>query len=279
MMNKDILFQYLLPHHLVSRCMGWFVTRRWEWLKNWQITTFMRTYKVGLCEAEKQNIADYATFNEFFTRTLKPGIRPIDASTDTLVSPADGMIGQIGRLNGGAMIQAKGQDYELEGLVGSDLALDFIDGHFITIYLSPSDYHRVHMPCTGRISKTRYIPGKLFSVNPQTTAAIPQVFARNERLVCVIETEFGPVLLVMVGAMLVNGIVTRWAGKITPFQQNQSINLDKENVSYSKGEEMAYFEFGSTVILILPKKAIHFLEHCKESSKINMGEAIAVTQP
>ena len=160
----------------------------------------------------------------------------------------------------------------MQDLVGHDWATYFMDGQFINIYLAPSDYHRVHMPCTGKIISTRYIPGRLFSVNPKTTAAIPAVFTRNERLVCAIETEFGSVLLVMIGAMLVNGIVTKWAGKITPFKQQQSSLL---TVPYRKGEEIAYFEFGSTVILILPKHRVNCLEHCKDKQKINMGEAIA----
>ena len=274
MINKNLLLQYLLPHHFVSWCAGLFVTRRWKWLKNWQISQFMRVYKVSLAEAEKEHIADYATFNEFFIRALKPELRPIDLSIHSLVSPADGVIGQIGKIDHEKIIQAKGHDYKLQDLVGADLAKDFIDGQFITIYLSPSDYHRVHMPYTGKIITTRYIPGKLFSVNPKTTAAIPQVFTRNERLICSIETELGPMLLVMIGAMLVNGIVTKWAGKITPIAQNQSISLDTQHIIYNKGEEIAYFEFGSTVILITPKNDFRWLETCKNDLKINMGMAI-----
>lgn len=274
MINKDSLLQYLLPHHFVSWCVGIFVTRRWTWLKNWQINKFMRTYNVTLAEAEKEHVANYATFNEFFIRKLKPECRPIDSSINTLISPADGIIGQVGQTHQGQMIQAKGHHYQLQDLVGHDLAMNFIDGHFVNIYLSPADYHRVHMPYTGQITATRYVPGKLFSVNPQTTAAIPHVFTRNERLICSIETEFGPLLLVMIGAMLVNGIVTKWAGKITPVKQDQSIKLETKSVIYDKGEEIAYFEFGSTVILILPKQRINWSEYCKNDTKVKMGSAI-----
>src|SRR3989338_7813535 len=143
MINKDILLQHLLPHHFVSWCVGIFVTRRWTWLKNWQINKFMRTYNVTLAEAEKEHVADYATFNEFFIRKLKPERRPIDSSIDTLVSPADGIIGQIGQIHDEQMIQAKEHHYQLQDLVGNDLATGFSDGHFINIYLSPADYHRV----------------------------------------------------------------------------------------------------------------------------------------
>jgi phosphatidylserine decarboxylase len=271
MINKNLLLQYLLPHHLVSWCTGIFVTRRWGWLKNWQIKTFIQKYPINLKEAEKENIADYATFNEFFTRKLKPQSRPIDHAHSILISPVDGTIGQMGKIHDQTMIQAKGHTYQLQDLVGKDLASDFVDGQFINIYLSPSDYHRVHMPYTGQISETRYIPGKLFSVNPETTRAIPNVFARNERLICKIETAFGPLLLLMVGAMLVNGIVTNWAGKITGRKPHSTAM----NVTYDKGQEIAYFEFGSTVILILPKNRIHWIEKNPDNMNIIMGTAIA----
>lgn len=282
MIKKNVLMQYLLPHHLSSWCIGLFVTRPWPWLKNWQIKKFMRTYAVSLKEAEKENVDDYLTFNEFFTRKLKPELRPINQAENILTSPVDGVIGQVGQIHRQEMIQAKGHTYQLQELVGEDLAKDFIDGEFINIYLSPSDYHRIHMPYTGQITATRYIPGKLFSVNPKTTSTIPKVFARNERLVCKIETVCGPLLLVMIGAMLVNGIVTKWAGKITrnpwaPLSTNATrlINMEKQAITYNKGEEIAYFEFGSTVILILPKNSVHWLENCKTNDKLKMGASIA----
>lgn len=272
-MNKKLLLQHLLPHHFLSWCCGIFVTRRWKRLKNWQINTFLRKYPVDLRSAEKETVTEYATFNDFFTRTLKTHARPIDKNPRHLVSPADGSIVQLGKIEQGALIQAKGQTFQLDSLVGSENATPFLNGNFINIYLSPTDYHRVHMPFDGKIVETAYFPGKLFSVNPNTTIGIPNLFPRNERLVCVIETSVGKMLLVMVGAMLVNGIVTNWAGKVTPFKQKEQKPL---SISYQKGDEIAHFQFGSTVILILPEACSEWTENCKKSSHILMGAPFLV---
>lgn len=276
MIKKNVLTQYLLPHHFISWCLGQFVTQKFRPLVNWQINKFIRTYGVNIHDAEKTNVSDYKTFNEFFTRRLRPELRPIDTQPDSIISPADGFISEFGNINKQTLIQAKGLNYTTSALLASSkLADTFYDGQFMTIYLSPKDYHRVHMPFTGKLIQTTYVPGRLFSVNPKTTAMIPNIFTRNERLICLFETRFGPMAVILVGAMLVNGIYTHWAGKVTPFRK-LTTQLFEKNKIINKGAEIGYFEFGSTVIVLLPKDSGNWIKNERNGQFIKMGQVIAM---
>ncbi|KGE77341.1 archaetidylserine decarboxylase [Halomonas salina] len=243
------LIQYPLPHHLLSRLIGRLADCRLPWLKDVLIRAFIRQFKVDMGEAHQPDPSAYPSFNEFFTRPLKDGARPIG---EGLVSPADGTLSQFGRLEHGRLIQAKGHDFTAADLLGGDLeaAGRYRDGSFATVYLSPSDYHRVHMPVAGTLREMVYVPGRLFSVNAATTHHVPNLFARNERLVCHFDTEHGPMGLVLVGAMIVAAIETVWAGQITPLPRGdvQRIRFDTP-VHLEKGEEMGRFKLGSTVVM------------------------------
>ena len=213
-----VALQYLIPQHLLSRLVGTLAASEIRWIKNPFINWFRQRYGVDMSEAADSEPTNYPSFNAFFTRALKPGSRPIDASPNAIISPADGAISQLGTITGDRIFQAKGQNYTTTELLGGDdkMAALFADGLFATVYLSPRDYHRVHMPVAGKLLRTIYVPGDLFSVNQATAAHVPSLFARNERLVCLFETDFGPMALVLVGAMIVAGIETVWAGQIAP---------------------------------------------------------------
>ncbi len=246
-----LTLQYVLPHHLLSNIV--YRATRWKFKpwKNGLIRIIVWRFKPNLDEAQSAEPADYASMNAFFTRTLKPGARPIDASPQGLCSPADGAVSQLGKISSGRIVQAKRHDFSVEQLLADDpSAAAFSDGHFATIYLSPKDYHRVHMPLSGTLLKSIYVPGRLFSVAPLTTDHIPGLFARNERLVCLFETEFGPLAVILVGAMLVSSIESVWdgeCGSLTEVHHQQPA----ESVHLSKGDEMGRFNMGSTVILLL----------------------------
>jgi phosphatidylserine decarboxylase len=257
-----IIIQHILPQHLLSRCTGWLANLRHpEWLKNWLIHIFIKQFKVDMTEASEPDPTRYASFNEFFTRPLREGARPL-AEAD-LVCPADGAISQLGPIEFGRIFQAKGQLFSTVELLGGDTqrAAQFIDGNFATVYLSPRDYHRVHMPITGRLTATSYIPGQLFSVNQVTAENVPRLFARNERMVCYFDTAAGPMALILVGAMVVAGIETVWSGQVAPptsspvFHDYVSL---PEPVELEQGAEMGRFMLGSTVILLFPKGAVEF---------------------
>ncbi|RAH38548.1 MULTISPECIES: archaetidylserine decarboxylase [unclassified Halomonas] len=243
------LIQYPLPHHLLSRLIGRLADCRVSWVKDLAIRAFIRQFKVDMGEAHQPDPSAYPSFNAFFTRPLKDGARPIG---EGLVSPADGTLSQFGRLEHGRLIQAKGHDFTAADLLGGDLeaAGRYRDGSFATVYLSPSDYHRVHMPVAGTLKEMVYVPGRLFSVNAATTHHVPNLFARNERLVCHFDTEHGPMALVLVGAMIVAAIETVWAGQITPLPRGgvQRIRFDSP-VHLEQGEEMGRFKLGSTVVM------------------------------
>jgi phosphatidylserine decarboxylase len=257
-----IIIQHILPQHLLSRCTGWLANLRHpEWLKNGLIHMFIKQFKVDMTEASEPDPTRYASFNEFFTRPLREGARPL-AEAD-LVCPADGAISQLGPIEFGRIFQAKGQLFSTVELLGGDTqrAAQFIDGNFATVYLSPRDYHRVHMPITGRLTATSYIPGQLFSVNQVTAENVPRLFARNERMVCYFDTAAGPMALILVGAMVVAGIETVWSGQVAPptsspvFHDYFSL---PEPVELEQGAEMGRFMLGSTVILLFPKGAVEF---------------------
>lgn len=282
-MNHKILRQYVVPHHLFSRLMGWFTTRTFAWLKNWQIRTFIKTYHVEMSEAEHATPENYVNFTHFFTRHLKAGARPLAGSENDVISPADSRIAQMGDIEGDRLIQAKGHSFSVDELLGgdADLAGEFQDGSFSTLYLAPADYHRVHMPIKGRLTKMIYVPGKLFSVNLHTADHVPKLFARNERVVCIFETERGPMAMVLVGAMFVASICTTWAGVVTPGAKKAITVENYESgapIILNRGDEMGYFNFGSTVILLFGKDKINWTDNYGLGDHILMGQSLESVQ-
>ena len=243
--------QFLLPQHLLSRLMFRFASIQIPWIKNRFTSWFVSNYKVNLNEAQLEDIEEYKHFNDFFTRALKDGSRPI--SDSKVVSPVDGVVSQFGSIKEELIVQAKGKKYSVEALLAENSKNDLYTS-FVTIYLSPKDYHRIHMPLDGSLKSMKYIPGNLFSVNQRTVDDIDQVFARNERLVCYFDSEYGEIALVMVGAIFVGSMETSWEGQITP-PYNKSVKTfeyDSRQIKLSKGEELGRFNMGSTVILLLP---------------------------
>jgi phosphatidylserine decarboxylase len=278
---KDDLFiasQYVLPHHWLSRLVGKLAACENTWLKNQLITRFIRQYDVRLDEAQRQHPQDFRSFNDFFTRELLPEARPLDNAADSLLSPADGAISQIGHIQRGRIFQAKGQEFSLTELLGGSRprAEDFVGGKFATLYLSPRDYHRVHMPMAGKLREMIYVPGSLFSVNQTTAERVPGLFARNERLVCIFDTEHGPMAMVLVGAMIVAAIETVWAGRITPPTRELKVTdyRDPQPVELDKGEEMGRFCLGSTVVLCFPDGMVDWSKELEAGSPIRMGSRL-----
>ncbi len=274
-----ILIQYLLPQHLLSRLVGKLAETRLPWLKNLLITQFIRAYDVNMAEAQEAEPEAYANFNAFFTRALRDGARPI-AEGAQLACPADGAISQIGEIKAGRIFQAKGQDYSLLKLLGGDQSLEaeFLGGSFATIYLSPKDYHRVHMPLKGKLRSMHYIPGQLFSVNTTTAENVTDLFARNERTVCVFDTEHGPMAMILVGAMIVAGIETVWEGQVAPIERRIRVSdytKPPTSLELEKGEEMGRFKLGSTVILLFGQDKIEWLENFSAGTPTRLGEALA----
>jgi phosphatidylserine decarboxylase len=283
---QDRLFvalQYLLPQHFLSRLVYRLTRSRSTRLKNLLIRSFLRGFSPDLSEALQPDPFAFGSFNEFFTRALKPGARRIDPA-DGLVSPVDGAISQIGRLDGTQLLQAKGHSYSLEALLdcahtGAQWAPRFVGGCFATLYLAPFNYHRIHMPVDGTLRAAWYVPGKLFSVNAVTAASVPELFARNERVVCIFED--GPRLfaLVLVGALFVGSMETVWHGEITPRNPRQPLELPltaaRAPLRLAKGEEMGRFNMGSTVILITPAGMIDWLSSAKARDSICVGLPLA----
>ena len=252
---------YPLPHHAISRITHWAVRVATPWFKNLLIKTFIRVFKVDMSEALEEEPTAYPTFNAFFTRALKPEARPMPDDPDAILSPADGTISQMGPIEGDTIFQAKGHGFTTAELLGGDEALaeEFRDGWFATIYLSPRDYHRVHMPMTGTLRKMIHVPGRLFSVAPFTVRTVPKLFARNERVACIFDTEHGPMALVLVGAINVGSIETAWAGEVVPPARqaprkspDKTLNEAPEKI-IAKGQEMGRFNMGSTVVALFPR--------------------------
>lgn len=278
-----ILRQYIVPHHPLSRFMGWFTTRTYPWLKNWQIRTFIKKYKVDMSQAEHEKAEEYVNFTHFFTRHLQPDARPLAQGDDSILSPADSCIAQMGKIEGYRLIQAKEHSFSVDELLGGDLAdaKMFENGQFTTLYLAPADYHRVHMPIKGTLKKMIHVPGKLFSVNLQTAERVPNLFARNERVVCIFETDVGPMAVVLVGAMFVASICTTWAGVVTPggSAQKQEFRYNEGSpIVLERGEELGYFNFGSTVILLFGQDKINWLTGCALGDHVSMGQQLASVQ-
>jgi len=271
-----ISLQYLIPQHILSRMIGFFANCRWVWLKNLMIAWFIKCYQVDMSIAEKDKISDYATFNEFFIRKLQPSVRPVATASGIIISPVDGRISQIGDIMQEDLIQAKGSYYSLETLLGgAKLGQKFQNGKFITLYLSPKDYHRVHMPLTGKLLEMTYVPGSLFSVNPATTSHIPGLFTKNERIICVFETPIGYMAVIMVGAMLVASINTVWAGKVTPNKDKSIKSNSYKDIELGGGEEMGYFAMGSTVIVLFEPKRMHWDAELTIDYTVQLGQKIA----
>ena len=275
-----ISFQHLVPQHLLSRLVGKLADSKTPWVKNTFIKWFTKQYAINLSEAKEEIATNYPSFNAFFTRELKEGVRPIDDNPLHIVSPADGAFSQLGKIHHNRVFQAKGKDFSLSALLGGDTqrAADFIDGEFATIYLSPSDYHRVHMPVSGTLTHTTYIPGDLFSVNQTTAKGVEQLFARNERLVAYFDTEFGPMAMILVGAMIVAGIETVWSGQEAPRLKKPIHTPFKgiipDPVHLNKGEEMGRFKLGSTVILLFANNKMSWQAGLTADSPIKLGNTI-----
>jgi len=272
------MLQYVIPQHALSRLVGWFASTEIGFIKDTFITKFAKKYQVNMDEALVEDLSSFASFNDFFTRELKDGARPIAEGEGVLVSPADGAVSQLGKIELGKVFQAKGRDFSVTTLLGGDSerAATFLNGEFATIYLSPKDYHRVHMPCAGKLLETVYVPGDLFSVNPTTAQGVDGLFARNERLVCMFETEYGPMAMVLVGAMIVAGIETVWSGQVCPLPKKAQVqDYTQSEVRLEKGQEMGRFKLGSTVVLCFPEDCVKFLEEIKAESPLMMGQALA----
>lgn len=274
-----ILLQHLLPQHLLSRLVGRLAECRTPWVKNLFINWFRQRYQVDMSQALQPDPEAYEHFNAFFTRALKPDARPLDNTPGALLSPADGAISQLGPIEQGRIFQAKGRSYSLNTLLGGDAARaqPFINGQFATIYLSPRDYHRVHMPIAGTLRESIYIPGDLYSVNQVTAAGVDNLFARNERLVAIFDTELGPMAMVLVGAMIVAGIETVWNGQVAPLPR-QPLVLDaapgQKQVQLAAGEEMGRFKLGSTVILLFGPEVMGWAEQLAAGDAVVMGRSI-----
>jgi phosphatidylserine decarboxylase len=275
--------QYLIPQHFLSRIVYRLTRSRSPGTKNALISNFIRGFSPDMSDAIQPEPLAYASFNEFFTRALKPGARPIDPNGSVLVSPVDGAISQIGPLDGSQVMQAKGHYYSLEALLGSsdsqtDWVSRFSGGRFATLYLAPFNYHRIHMPLSGTLIAAWYVPGKLFSVNAVTAAAVPGLFARNERVVCIFED--GPRLfaMVLVGALFVGSMDTVWHGEVTPRNPRKGMQLPldatRAPLRLEKGDEMGRFNMGSTVILITPPNTIDWLSNMSTGTRISVGQPL-----
>ena len=272
-----VLPQYLLPKQALTLLAGRVARAQGGALTTRLIQWFVQRYQVNMLEAADPDVASYISFNDFFTRALKTGARPL-AKAD-LLCPVDGAISQFGAMDGPQIFQAKGHQYSSTALVGGDAALaaQFDNGHFATLYLSPRDYHRIHMPCAGRLMRMVYVPGDLFSVNPTTARGVPGLFARNERVVCVFEGTHGPFVLVLVGATIVGSMATTWHGAVNSPRPVQLTDwrYDKENIMFKQGDEMGRFLLGSTVVMLFPKGPLQFNPAWQPGGAIRLGEVMA----
>jgi phosphatidylserine decarboxylase len=273
--------QYLLPQHLLSRLMYRLARLEAAPFPWFSIRAFVRLNCVDLSEAEHSDPSDYPSLAAFFTRALRPGVRPLDPDPAAVISPVDGKISQLGTIHGGHLIQAKWHDYTVGDLLDGETAVSrqFDGGTFATIYLSPRDYHRVHMPLAGDLTEMSYAGGRLFSVNRMTAELVPGLFARNERVMSLFDTEVGPMAMVLVGAIFVGGIETVWAGEVTPampgvWSRRHNYRIDSPHVRLERGEEMGRFNLGSTVILLFPPGAVTWDESLTPGDEVRMGQRI-----
>lgn len=283
MLSKvSVLFQYLLPKQFLTQLAGFLADKQLGIVTTWFIKLFVKCYRVDLEEAEKQTANQYQTFNAFFSRRLAEGKRPIIEDESVLTFPADGVMSQFGHIEGEQLIQAKGHYYSLDALLACDKQLVeiFKDGLFATTYLSPRDYHRIHMPCNAILREVIYVPGSLFSVNKNTTENIANIFARNERAICVFDTDFGPMVQILVGATIVGSIELSWFGKVCPPREGimKRWSYPKEGdgvIMLSKGDELGCFNLGSTVITLFSKTKVAFSSQIQEGFITRVGAEFA----
>lgn len=273
----SVLLQYLLPKQALTRLMGWLASQPAGPFIRWIMRAFVARYGVNMSEAADPDLGHYQSFNDFFTRALRPGARPLaDAA---LLCPVDGAISQFGRIEHGQIFQAKGHHYSTTALLGGDAALaaQFANGSFATLYLSPRDYHRIHMPCEGRLVRMIHVPGELFSVNPVTARGVPGLFARNERVVCIFESAVAPFVLTLVGATIVGSMATVWHGVVNPPRRKmaQSWDYQDQRIVLKRGEEMGRFLLGSTVVMLFPEPALRFNPAWAATRGVQMGEPMA----
>ncbi|CAM4151421.1 archaetidylserine decarboxylase [Acinetobacter pragensis] len=276
-LKKQIFIQAqrVVPQHKLSRVVGKVAASENPLLKNAVISAFKAQYGIDMSIAEQSNALKFKSFNEFFTRSLKDGVREIDTDASSIVSPADGAISQLGKIEAGDIFQAKGQSFSVEKLIADpQLAQPFKNGQFATVYLSPKDYHRVHMPFAGTLTETLYVPGELFSVNQTTAENIPGLFARNERMVCLFDTELGRMAVVLVGAMIVAGIETVATGKVKPTGR---LELNQHNLFLEKGAELGRFYLGSTAVVLFEENKMQWDAEFKANSAVVMGKALGHT--
>lgn len=267
--------QKVVPQHRLSRVVGKIAASENPVVKTAVISAFKAKYGIDMSIAEQTNALKFKSFNDFFTRGLRTGVRAVDADQGSIVSPVDGAISQLGKIENGDVFQAKGQKFTVENLIADpQLAQPFKNGEFATVYLSPRDYHRVHMPFAGTLTETLYVPGELFSVNQTTAENIPGLFARNERMVCLFDTELGRMAVVLVGAMIVAGIETVATGKVKP---SGRIELNQHNLFLEKGAELGRFYLGSTAVILFEENKMQWDEKFKANSTVLMGEALGHT--
>ena len=278
--RAKVAFQYIMPQLYLTQFAGWFAQQKWGAVTHFVIKAFAKKYNVDMSEVKKENFSDYESFNQFFIRELKDDARKINENPTALCLPADGRVSQIGHIDDERLLQAKGHFFSLSDLLAGDeeLVNTFKNGEFATIYLSPRDYHRVHMPCDATLRKMIYVPGDLFSVNPFLAEHVPNLFARNERVICVFDTAFGPMVQILVGATITASMSTVWAGVINPprtgevkvwtYQGDSAIKL-------TKGQEMGAFQLGSTVINLFPVNSVTLAEHLEVDVSVRMGEILA----
>jgi phosphatidylserine decarboxylase len=279
-----VALQYLLPHHLLSWLMHAITRVESKGFKDMLIRKVIDWYRVDMREALEGSPSAYRSFNDFFTRALRPDARPVAMESHQIACPADGALSQAGDIEDGYLFQAKGHDYSLQELLGGDPEMSrlFEEGSFATVYLSPRDYHRVHMPFGGKLKKMVHVPGRLFSVNETTCRKVPRLFARNERVISLFDTDIGPMAVILVGAIFVASIDTVWAGTVTPVRQRVSSwdyppKARAKAISLQKGEEMGRFNMGSTVILLFGKDKVEWLEDFTPGVTLRMGQAIGQT--
>ena len=280
--NLKITLQYIMPKHLISRLVGKLAAAKLGWFTHFLINRFIKAYGINMQEAQFERAEQYASFNEFFTRPLKDGLRPLVTDDKVLAHPVDGCISQLGNIVKGELVQAKNHTYSLQALLGGDIATaePFMGGEFATIYLAPKDYHRIHMPISGTLRQMIYVPGDLFSVNPLTAENVPDLFARNERVVTIFDTEIGPMALVLVGATIVASIETVWAGTVTPPAGKNVFRWSypasgKNAIKLEKGAEMGRFKLGSTVVLAFAADKVQFAADQQPGTVTRMGAAFA----
>lgn len=274
-----IWFQKIIPQHGISRLGHFLADSKVGWIKNNFIRLFVKQYQVNMAEALQPEPTAYASFNAFFTRALKPDARPLALNSSGLICPADGELSQFGDIDQGQLIQAKGHRFSAAQLLadGPDIPR-FNQGQFATVYLSPKDYHRLHMPCDGELRQMTYVPGKLFSVNQTTTENIPNLFARNERVVCIFDTANGPMALVLVGAMIVASINTVWAGCVTPPRHALTTTYyNKGEVSLKQGDEMGSFNLGSTIVMLMADSQYQWMPQLEAGCGVQMGQGLTNT--